>query len=294
MKGLGRYVPFLQVGLVLCIGVMLLLWFTAPMVRRSTPVIFPDQALLRRLTALSYRAAREAPQNTAVIIGHSSATEGFELARLSAETPWRWTNQATWGAGQGSFKALDLNLAPLFESGLRPATIVVGVHAMSTGKEVWPDLARDYRNLANAWLTRLALKVQGEGYARDESHDPWAEISREIRFRSEDQIQAWSESLRLDPSVYTEDSPEVDAMRAVLSKLEARTDRLLVVKMPESTVLRSRTPEQAMALLDKTLSGFEVIDCRDLLSDEEFADLLHPNELGRKKLTDRILSTLNP
>ncbi len=270
----------------------MLVWSTAPAVRRANPGIFPDQALLRRLTALSYRAAQEAPQNTAVIIGHSSATEGFELARMSQETPWRWTNQATWGAGQGSFRALELNLAPLLESGLRPPVIVLGVHAMSTGKEVRPDLARDYRNLFSGWLTRLALKVQGEGYARGEEHDPWAEISREIHFKREDQIQAWSESFRLEPSVYTEDSPEVDAMARVMTRLKGRSDRLLVVKMPESTLLRTRTPEEATRLLDRTLEGYDVLDCRDLLSDQEFADLLHPNQQGRDRLTALVLQRL--
>ncbi len=95
---------------------------------------------------------------------------------------------------------------------------------------------------------------------------------------------------------------QINALVKLISDLQARGTKVVLVMMPEHSYLRGRLPAIAMEHLQESLASDlgandpPLVDCRDALPDDDFADISHVNTDGRsdfsKLLAGKILQYL--
>jgi hypothetical protein len=137
------------------------------------------------------------------------------------------------------------------------------------------------------------------------SAEPWQAIERkELPLWQEDrlkqQYENWQAFGWFNPDTYSTTNPHADAFR----KLIADTDKLgapqvVIVLMPVTSDLRGWLPPQAhqrmTELIDEVSVGrtIRVIDLRDAMPDDAFADYAHLSPVGREAFSSLLAMRLN-
>jgi hypothetical protein len=93
------------------------------------------------------------------------------------------------------------------------------------------------------------------------------------------------------PEAYDEGSVDVQALRQLAATLAARGTQVVILLMPERSVLRETTPATAWEAVIAPL-GLPVIDLRDLVADDLFFDRTHVGAEGRVLLTRALADQL--
>jgi hypothetical protein len=265
-----------------------------------------------RVSAVLASGADAAP--LAVIVGSSSAADGLVPARLAAADPARrrWLNLATTGS---SFDELRYTFGPMFASGLRAEVVVVAVHpGWFAGKVVGdpvldalmlPELPQTswllfnrgtLQHLARSALANarermlLGLGVRfADVYAPVE--DPWRERVLPEKWThnlGDGQLDLWRHKRWFEAAWFERADEEVAAAADVFAGCARVGRRVVVVLMPESSMLRAKMPAAAEAALRRAIGagGPEVVDLRAVVPDAEFADHIHVGPPGAHRLSD--------
>lgn len=146
------------------------------------------------------------------------------------------------------------------------------------------------------------VRAMGESSSRNPLTDPWREM---IRLGLPDSVTEDARSTQLaaydarglfDPLSYQHPSvtAELDGLGLLIDALRDRGTNVVITLLPESSELRKRVPVVAIDLFRESISprldrgGDDIIDLRDFLDDDSFADISHPNAVGRIRLSDRL------
>jgi hypothetical protein len=258
----------------------------------------------------------------AVIIGSSSAQDGFMAAELGAADPAhrRWLNLATTGS---SFDELRYTFGPLFASELDADLLVIAIHPGWLAGRVVDDPAFDAILISStaprtSWLlfnrgrvNQLARSALGDlrewlllgklGVPFDGVHpptlEPWRDSPRndgvwEAAF-ARHQLETWQRKRWFEASWFARADEEVDAAAEVVAAAQRTAKRVVVVLMPESSTLRAAMPVEAEAAFRRALARLAapppVLDLRAAIPDELFKDHIHLGGRGAQ-----LLSTLMP
>ncbi|MBX3161005.1 MAG: hypothetical protein KF773_33910 [Deltaproteobacteria bacterium] len=252
----------------------------------------------------------------AVIVGSSSAADGLVSARLTAADPARrrWLNLARTGS---SFDELGYAFGPLFASDLRADVVVVAIHTgWFAGKVVGdptldalmlPDLPRTswllYHRGTLQHLARSALAgarerlLLGLGVRFSDVYppaaEPWSEREPPETWTHDlgpAVLELWRHKRWFDAAWFDAADDEVAAAAEVLAGCARVGRRVVVVLMPESSILRGEMPAAARAALDRALARLPhppaVLDLRAAIPDAEFADHIHLGPPGARRLSD--------
>jgi hypothetical protein len=122
--------------------------------------------------------------------------------------------------------------------------------------------------------------------------------------RATDEFRAWQvrEYTRkgwFAADAYGPDGPNVRALADLLARLRRQGARVVLVLLPEPSMLRERVPAGAGRRLAAVIAGLppadvpEVLDLREALRDGELMDLVHPGPLGREAVTRRVARLLD-
>jgi hypothetical protein len=259
--------------------------------------VVPVQKQVKDISAKLVAAARlEEP--SALIVGTSSAMDGFSVRRLSEATPYRWVNL---GIECHSFQQLETSLSPLLHGDKRYPVIVFAVHAMLLAQnDAAPPLKRQ-NQIARSFLLKVALELQQQFYSADwEYVDPYAEEIRSVKPRDESAAELMLEKFhdfgRERVENYALDNAESRALRNMLSELDQKSERLIVVVMPEGRNIRNLVPEKGEEILRTILSSktnnARVLNRRDAIPDSGFFDDSHLTTPGRTLLTEQLVQQL--
>lgn len=281
-----------------------------------------------RVSAVIAEGDRAGP--IAVIIGSSSAHDGFAAAELGAADPThrRWLNLATTGS---SFDELRYTFGPLFASGLDADLLVIAIHPGWLAGRMVDDPALDgilisktaprtswllfNRGLVNSrarraladlreWLLLGQLGVPFDG-VYPPSREPWRDSPRtdgawDAKFAGH-QMETWQRKRWFEASWFARADEEVEAAADVVAAAQRTAKRVVVVLMPESSTLRAAMPAEAEAAFRRALARLAapppVLDLRAAIPDELFKDHIHLGGRGAQLLSammpDRIAELAN-
>jgi hypothetical protein len=194
-------------------------------------------------------------------------------------------------AGQMFQKVKDLNLVPL--------------------NALFPRRSGTYRKLEFAVdnARRVLLNAFGVHVTDIETpdKDPWGSTpeptltAAEIEYREKKRptLMAWQRDLMERRGWFKEEaySPNGVAARSlarVIANARAHDIKTVIVLVPEPALVRSRTPKAAEECLRTTLANapggdrVQVIDLRELVSDDHYGDAYHTDEHGRRLFTKEL------
>jgi hypothetical protein len=136
--------------------------------------------------------------------------------------------------------------------------------------------------------------------------DPWREMvhleapDRASAATFREQLASYQNRQLFDPATYQ--SPvarqQLEILTQLIGELQARGAKVIVVLMPEYSELRGRVPSIALerllaSLLEKFgASAPPVLNFRDALSDDDFADISHVNAAGREDFSRLLAAKL--
>ena len=136
--------------------------------------------------------------------------------------------------------------------------------------------------------------------------EPWVSPDRdELPDRRPDaflqrQVNGWRDFGWYDPDSYTTTNRHADAFRSVVAGCDALgPDQIIIVLMPVSPDLRGWLPPEAQSimreLIDEVSVGrpIHVIDLRDAMPDDAFADYAHLNPAGREAFSTLLAKRLS-
>lgn len=276
-----------------------------------------------RVSGVIADADRASP--IAVIIGSSSAQDGFVAAELAAADPThrRWLNLATTGS---SFDELRYTFGPLFASELDADLLVIAIHPAWLAGRVVDDPAFDailisstaprtswllfnrgrVNHLARSaladlreWLLLGQLGVPFDG-VYPPTREPWRDPPRtdgawNARF-AQNQMETWRRKRWFEASWFARADEEVEAAAAVVAAAQHTAKRVVVVFMPESSTLRAAIPDEAEAAFRRALARLaappQVLDLRAAIPDELFKDHIHLGGRGAQVLSTMLLDRI--
>jgi hypothetical protein len=252
------------------------------------------------------------PARFGALLGASTIQRGPLPRALEAGTGQPWLLLGV-GGGTGAFSKIARSLRVLVASGLHPDRIVLGLHPL------WLCLAprEDEPSPIDAlWFVRHQLQVSNLMYDRMQAArealslrlgfgiwaafvpaaDPWhppveKPIERAASVAEVRQVLDKHTRLgRFEPDRYRRDSPQARELAALLRRLRALSPRVSVALMPEHSLYRSHIPERAERVLLDTLHAAgqpdaDILDLRDSMRDEWFADSYHLTMTGRRALS---------
>lgn len=225
---------------------------------------------------------------------------------------------------------LHLQVDPLVISKIRPV-----VHETEQSKSLIPilspllkgDLRKAYgQTRERAWfhvrrrdvsievkeklyiVNNMLLTLFGttNGNSTDDLTSPWREMIH-IGFPAKassstftTQIQSYTNRGLFDVHSYEPQNiaREHQALNDIISTMQARGTKVMIILMPEHSLLRKSIPDVAMTRLeDDLLKTFgnkapQIINMRDALPDEDFSDIAHVNSSGRKMFSKLIAPIL--
>lgn len=133
--------------------------------------------------------------------------------------------------------------------------------------------------------------------AQQNARDPWA-VQRNYakdyavsEFLST-QLSHWRTMNWFEAGNLLETSHEALQLRTVLQELLVVSDHVILVLMPEASGFRSLVPaageQSLLSIAHQADSRIKTWNFRQLLSDEKFYDLAHPNRFGRDLMTEKV------
>jgi hypothetical protein len=267
----------------------------------------PDRTILRQI-AVKCAAAEQAQGPFGLIVGQSSAADAVWLENLQSTTGIKWLYLTVAG---GTLERLLLALEPYFSSTLQPKIVVVALHPFSLRRRP-VDPVEDLRALWLTQIEKLAFKVQRDCWSRarlpnppkaegaaagPDGSDPFADTPQKTgpfdRHSANVQLKEWEADGVFQSDSYSGNSQQAWALTRLLEQLSQKSSRLVVVKVPEHSELRSKLPPQADQSMESAVGKrFPIVDLRKALSDECFVDLVHKNDLGRELLTPELARIL--
>ena len=146
------------------------------------------------------------------------------------------------------------------------------------------------------------VRAIGDATVRSPLTDPWREMillglpeSMTDRARAT-QLAAYKARGLFDPASYDHPSValELEGLGSLIDALRGRGTDVVVALLPESSDLRPTIPEVAVdrfreSIAPRLARGVDdIIDLRDFLDDDGFADISHPNTAGRTRLSQRL------
>lgn len=229
-----------------------------------------------------------------IIFGLSSGVDGFDLPQLTRTTGYPWSNFSVRG---GSYRTMELSSQPLNSVSRKFKVCVIACHPMVLARPTKLDQDEEMRRRIGAQLEIWARAVQEEGYVAgvDIKADktPDGLFGRGTRHNCNHQLNGWRDKGFLLPERYSKRSLQFVALQKLLHRMSQLSDRLIIVKMPESAIVRQTIPPEADELFQSLVEGYEVLDLNDQLPSEDFYDHVHPNEKGRVKVTQSLLQQLD-
>jgi hypothetical protein len=146
------------------------------------------------------------------------------------------------------------------------------------------------------------VRAIGDASARNPLTDPWREMIRlglpeSVTDQARaTQLAAYEGRGLFDPSAYEHPSvtAELEGLGLLIDSLRERGSEVVVVLLPESTALRDRIPAIAVDRFREAIAtrlprqDDDIVDLRAFLDDDGFADISHPNSVGRLRLSDRL------
>ena len=268
----------------------------------------------------------------AVLWGPSGVRFGVDAHILTERDPvgLRWVN-----LGFSGFRAnlLEYYARPLEVSGLEPKVNLLGLYPMLLARS--PHLALDPEPDENRLVARLERRWLGlrrstarrwvldEGRAA-RSHAWYALGGRLTDFTAPDAVDPWKARTDLfdwlaritpldraaqeaswqrlgcfDPARFTPgDAAETEALLSFVERGRRHGAVVVIVLMPQSTVLRARTPPEAFrylaGVLDQVDADVPVLDLVTALDDAELSDMVHPTKNGRIHLSHLIADYIGP
>lgn len=260
----------------------------------------------------------KAPERFGLLIGASTIQRGPLPALVQEETGQPWLLLGV-GGGTGGFSKLRRSIHVITDAGLRPDTVVLGVHGIWLASA--PDAAEEGGGpLDWLWFVRHQRAASNFAYAQmqaareqlfaDLGQGTWAAFTPSARpwspppempfeaplpeARLEDHRAKSAKAGRFDAASYDPESHQRAELAALIGELQALSKRVVVVVLPERSAYRSRVPEIATTLVVRTASnlGAEVLDLRDALPDAQFWDNYHLTMDGRRALSALLASKL--
>lgn len=250
-----------------------------------------------------------------VLLGASTIQRGPLPPALEARTGEPWLLLGV-GGGTGAFSKIARSLRVLEASSLHPDRVVLGLHAL------WLCLSppeEESSPLDALWFVRHQLPVSNLTYDRMQTarealsrrlgfgtwaafvpaSDPWHPVVEKPIERAaplaeiQQLIQTNARLGRFEPDRYRLDSPQALELGALLRRLRALSPRVIVALLPEHSLYRSNLPERAERVLLDTLHAAgqpqaDILDLRDSMRDEWFADSYHLTMTGRRALSERL------
>ncbi len=259
-----------------------------------------------------------------VVIGLSTAAQAINSDVLTEKGPpgYRWI--VTNGFGGTMHKPAEFARL-MAASGLRPASVIVALNPIMLAAHPSPGPpegdARRPATLREAikdhfWIvssryhvkhvvrrsilffkTALIARLGGDpGAAVAPAASAWEQIDLDLSARmTPEQARSQAEQFRsinlFAPESYAVDSAASAELIATVRAARATGARVVVVVLPESTLMRQETPPGARGLTRQVLEhalGAEappVLDLNDVLNDDEFLNLTHANQWGRDRFT---------
>ena len=110
------------------------------------------------------------------------------------------------------------------------------------------------------------------------------------------QLNAYRARGLFDPVAYEHPSvrSELEGLASLIGSLRDRGAEVVVALLPESSDLRSSVPPIALDRFYQAVApalparADDIVNLRDLLDDDGFADISHPNSKGRRQLSERL------
>jgi hypothetical protein len=222
---------------------------------------------------------------------------------LLADLTHALAKQENTDPAQSTSRGWILNLAGFLKSGdWRGAARIVA-------RSVWfrqrrGDVRSAFEDALSAINRNLIRKLGGsKDLRRDPKQDPWREM---IRLELAEHVDDWNRNQQMESyrrlgrfAEETYQDPSVDnqlnPLKTLIRDFQQKGAEVVIVLMPEISQLRKNIPDAAVTCLRTTLDqefgtdGVRLIDFRDALDDELFADITHVNTGGRESFT-RILS----
>ena len=276
-----------------------------------------------------YPAERE--KSFLMYIGMSTAREGVDPGVLRRDA-CNWRVMGVCGAG-GDTEHLFEMAQPFLRRGFSPRVVVICLHAfwlVAPRLEAPPDSINpveslERRNLREArerlswwnWffsnhtymnhVTFAGLVEAREKVGVIAPLDPWADLTRYglPQHQSADYINTqWENFVAhgwLDPVAYrTYGDRGMEWLARTISGFRNRGSEVVIVSMPEASTMRARVPGIAQRMLVNSIKQQlpantpAVLDFRDEIPDDMFADLVHLNDAGRSVFSERLARSLRP
>ncbi len=284
----GRYRPSITV-----FGTLFLLIFA---LERASGLLLalpvsrwsPDREALKLTQQLSL-AAKQSGEQFGLIVGNSSALEGYSVDQLEDLTGLKWLNLSIKGR---SLDRLVLALDPYFHAELKPEIIVLGLHPLVVQEQRGDSVVKDMREFYSTFLEKAALAIQGPAWPKGSHSSPFIDQPQlsgpPQRHAMTVQLNGMTELGTFDPNSYEPNTREARVLKSFLQRLSTDQAKLVLVKMPERPELHNSVPEAADQVFSSLITEFPVLDLGDFLKDEEFVDVVHANELGRQRITAEV------
>ncbi len=285
---------------------------------------------LERVYSAEAEWHRLAPGNPEliVILGLSGASEGVALEPMRQRVGENVRLLPLSGAGR-NINDIQLYTRPLLDSQLRPDLVIFAIspfHLMDPPEEylAWSDRLGDVERdtLLLGWFYRkrtdirniLDIKLLQLRYdlSRQLSSspiigdaDPWRDSIRlglpqlTVQSQWDTRLREYGARGYYDEENYREESDQVNRLVSLVSDIRSQGTRVLIVYMPEHSMLRASIPATGLARISEQLAaGFsetdpvEMLDMRNTVPDSGFKDISHLNDFGRSVFSSQLAERL--
>jgi hypothetical protein len=258
---------------------------------------------------------RQFPKRFGVLIGASTIQLGPLPALVEEQTGYPWLLLGV-GGGPTAIQKIQRSLHLLENAGLHPDTLVLGMHPLWLPSGAPPSedeptpvsglwYLKNQKPVSNLLYTGMQSAREriaswlgfGSWMAFTPAADPWhPKPERPLEVQQPEEMivarrQRDAAAGRYDPTRYERDGRPVRDLSALVRKLEAVCDHMIIALLPEQSWHREHMPEVAARLLIESVAGSSptpppIIDLRDTMRDEWFVDSYHLTMTGRRKLSE--------
>lgn len=181
-------------------------------------------------------------------------------------------------------------------------------HAKNLSKWIWlRERRKDLSMAINDGLTRfnefMVFHIgSSKSTIRVSNSDPWREMLRlELAEHVDDwnrnkQISTYRKLGRFDPDTYVQPIAEdqIQLLLRLIADFSQMNVGVLIVLMPEISDLRQLIPDISIQRIQSSIDqkfgegSIQVVNLRDVIDDDAFADIVHVNQSGRNKFTKKL------
>lgn len=246
----------------------------------------------------------ESPDPLVLFLGASSVRLGLDSKFLEETWGVKWANLGVLGA---STLTLQEHSLPIFQSGLKPDVVIVGIHPCWLGRRPEFMESSDKQPEVRFWMSK-SQQILWRRYHRmlmfarmAVGHYRWPNelwtVEQKLLGKANDYFRNYQFGLvgargYFTASNFHRRTEEYHSLSKLLKQVETLgAERVIVVLMPVHSRIRESVPEDALTLTLECIreAGVEnVVDLRDAVSDEGFDDLFHVNESGKMTLSEVI------